>query len=214
MPVITSLDTQKNNPDRVSVSLDGAFAFGASMLLVLGRGLAIGDSLSEADIARLEHDDSAEKAYEVALGQLSYRPRSRREVADYLRRRKVDAEIARVVLDRLQNARLLDDVEFARYWIENRQAFQPRGSKALRMELRQKGISREVIEEALVDMTDEDNTAYQAGLRKMRSFGALDEREFFRKMVGFLQRRGFPYEAAAAATRRLAEEAGREEAEK
>lgn len=203
MPIITSIEQQQRDPERVNVYLDGRFAFGASKMLAVARNLAEGRELSEEEIGDLQHDDAVERAYAAALNFLSYRPRSQREIEDYFRRKKTDSAIAGAVLDRLARSGLVDDHEFARYWVENRQAFRPRGTRALRVEMRQKGLASDVIDGALEGVSDE-TMAYEAGAKKLRAFGSLDEPEFFRKMVGFLQRRGFPYDVAAETTRKLA----------
>jgi regulatory protein len=138
-----------------------------------------------------------------ALNFLSFRPRSRREIEGHLRKKKVEIETAQAAIERLERAGLIDDREFARFWVENRQTFRPRGTRALQAEMRQKGLDSEVIDGALENLGDEEETAYVAGRKKAHSLRAADEGEFFRKMLGFLQRRGFPYAAAAPAAKRL-----------
>jgi regulatory protein len=206
MPVITAIEPQKKDPERVNVFLDGDFGFGATLLTVAARRLAVGHELAEDTIEELKQNDLAERTYGAALNFLSFRPRSRREMQDYFRRRGTDSEIGEQVIARLEGNGLVDDREFARFWVENRQAFRPRGTRALRVELRQKGLEGEVVEEALAGIGDEDVIAREAAVKKLRSFANLDEREFFRRMVGHLQRRGFPYEVGARVTRRLWEE--------
>ncbi len=203
MPAITSIEPQKRNAERVNIYLDGTFAFGAALSLVIARGLHAGLALSAEDLSELQRDDEVERAFGSALNLLSYRPRSRREIEDYFRRRQLDPVVAGAVVDRLERAALLDDREFARFWVENRQQFRPRGTRALRVEMRQKGLDSEIIAEALAQVDDEDESALAAGAKKARSFSALDEREFMRKMVAFLQRRGFPYDVAARSARTL-----------
>lgn len=203
MPIVTSLETQQHDSERVNVYLDGAFAFGASAMVVFARGLRIGQELDEAAMADLLRDDAVERALGAALNFLSFRPRSRREVEDYFRRKKTEPEVAEAVVERLLRGGMLDDREFARYWVENRQTFRPRGGRALRLELRQKGLEREVIDEVLEGAVDEDAAAYEAALKKRRSLEKLDGREFFQKMVAYLQRRGFSYSVAAGAAKKL-----------
>jgi regulatory protein len=203
MRVITDLQTQQQDPNRVNVYLDGAFAFGASKLVTMAHGLSVGQELRDAQMAALLRDDGAERAYNAALNFLSYRPRSRREIETYFRKKKVDSELVPAVLERLERVGLLDDRAFATFWIENRQTFRPRGSWALRAEMRQKGLAAEVIDEALEGVSDEEEAAYEVASKKVRTLFLQDEREFFRKMVGFLQRRGFPYDVAAAVTGRI-----------
>jgi regulatory protein len=200
---ITAIETQRRDPERVNVYLDGEFAFGFSRLVAVSRGLVEGRSLSPAEVEALRAEDDVEKAFNAALNFLSFRPRSRREIEDYFRRRKLEPEVGVAVVERLERIGVLDDREFARFWVENRQTFRPRGTRALKAELRQKGIESEIIDDTLADIGDEEETAYQAGIKKARSYRTADEREFFRKMLGFLQRRGFPYGPAAAASRRI-----------
>jgi regulatory protein len=206
MAVITAVETQKNDSERVSIYLDGKFGFGASQMLALARNLVEGRELSEEDVADLQRDDAVERAYGAALNFLSYRPRSRRELEAYFRQKKTDPDIAAAVLERLERLSLVDDRAFARFWVENRQAFRPRGPRALRAEMRQKGLDSEVIDDALEGLVDEEPIAYEAGLKKAGSLPVADEREFFRKMVGFLQRRGFGYEVSASTARRIYQE--------
>jgi regulatory protein len=206
MPIITSLEQQQGDPERINVYLDGTFAFGAAKLVALSHQLTAGQELSEHEVEELRREDAVERAYAAALNFLSFRPRSRREIEQYFRKKKVDAAIVPPVVERLERLGLVDDHQFARYWVENRQTFRPRGSRALRMELRQKGLEGDIIDDALEGVEeDEERTAYAAGLKKLRAYARLDEREFFSKMATYLQRRGFPYEVAATVVRQLEE---------
>lgn len=213
MPTITRIETQQHDPERVSVYIDGSFAFGASLMLATAHHLVEGRELTDSEIETLRHDDEVERALGAALNFLSFRPRSRREISDYFRRKKTESAIVEAVLARLERLGLIDDREFARFWVENRQTFRPRGTRALKAEMRQKGIEGAVIDEALQDLGDEAEIAYEAGRKKARSYSTTDEREFFRRMLGFLQRRGFPYAAAAPAAHRLYVELTSEEPE-
>jgi regulatory protein len=208
MPVVTAIETQKNNPERVNVYLDGRFAFGASALVIVARHVTLGRELSIEEIESLEGEDSAERAYNAALNFLSYRPRSAREIQDYFRRKAVDPDIVDAVIDRLKRINLVNDDEFARFWVENRQNFRPRGARALRVELRQKGLASETIEDALGSIGDEGDIALGAGRKKMGSYRGLDDRAFLTRMIGFLQRRGFDYGVASRSARSLLEERG------
>lgn len=174
-------------------------------MLVYARKLTEGRALTQLEIEELAHEDILERAYAAALNFLSYRPRSRREVADYFRRKKTDPNVSEAVMERLDRLGVLDDREFARFWLDNRQRFRPRGTRALRVEMRRKGLDTEVIEEALATIDDEYALACEAGARKVRSFESLPEDEFRRKMLAFLQRRGFGYDVAAEATKTLLE---------
>jgi regulatory protein len=187
---ITELRFQKRNKDRVNVYLDGRFAFG--LAAVEAAHLKVGQELSDTDIARLQKQDEIEQAYERALNFLSYRPRSEAEVRRNLRRKDVGDQVIEDVIERLTRAGLLDDGEFARYWVENRVQFKPRGARALRQELWEKGIPDAVIAEAL-ERFDEQNAARRVAQAGARRMARLDPRDFRRKLSAYMARRGFSY---------------------
>lgn len=210
MPVVTGIETQKNRAERVNVYLDGQFAFGASALVAASYHLTPGRELSEAEVEALQADESAEQAYNSALNYLSFRPRSARELQDYFRRKGIAAEPADAALARLRRIGLVDDEAFAKFWIENRQNFRPRGARALRAELYRKGVDRETVDEALETAGDEEQNALNAARKKAGSWRALDEREFAQRLIGFLQRRGFAYAVGARVAQQLLSERGGE----
>ncbi|GAC1473378.1 MAG: RecX family transcriptional regulator [Chloroflexota bacterium] len=209
MPVVTLLEPQRRDPERVNVYLDGEFAFGTSRLIVAAYHLVVGSTLTQEETHALRHDDGVDQAFNAALNLLSYRPRSAGEIRQYFRQKGIDARTAEAALEKLAGIGLVNDHEFARFWIENRTNIRPRGSRAIQAELRQKGLEPEIIEGALAERGDEADLAYTAGLKKLRAYSSYSGKEFTRRMLGFLERRGFAYVSAAAATKRLAEEASR-----
>jgi regulatory protein len=96
------------------------------------------------------------------------------------------------ILSRLRRGNLVNDENFAELWVENRSEFRPRGSRMLRVELRQKGIQDRVISDVLENL-DETELALKAARKKSRRFQHLDWAEFRKKLNGFLARRGFNY---------------------
>jgi len=190
---ITALKYQKRRRDRVSVYLDGRFAFGVPE--IVAARLTVGQSLSEAEIEALCEHGSVEEAYNRALDYLSYRPRSQAEIVSYLHRHDIPDTQVEAVVERLTAAGLVDDEAFAQFWVENRERFRPRGPRALRYELQRKGIGQEAIDQAL-EGVDPSAGAYQAAAKKAQQLRQLDQREFYRKLVDYLARRGFDYDVA------------------
>lgn len=197
---ITSLVAQERNKERVSVFIDGEFAFGLAMIEALK--LRKGQHLSEEEVSRLRALDEIEVAHEAALNFLSYRPRSTDEVRRRLEERKYSLPAVEKVLERLQQAGLLDDEAFARYWVENREQFGPRSARALRQELRQKGVPDSIIVLAL-DGLDEEEAAYRAAGHQARRLTGLDRQAFRKKVGDFLTRRGFSYGVSRDVINRL-----------
>lgn len=190
MSTITALTAQKKHQDRVNVFLDGTFAFG--LPFTTAARLRIGQSLSAAEIEALQQENLLDRAKNTAVRLISYRPRSVVEVQRHLDRKGYDAELITAVVNQLQATELLDDAAFARYWVDQRETFKPRSQMALQQELRQKGVNREDIEAALIDL-DETAAARRAAEKKARRWTALPEQEYRKKLMGFLQRRGFHY---------------------
>ena len=203
MPTITGLQAQGKN--RMKVYLDEEYAF--SLCAAVAMALHVGEAVDNARVAVLQRRDALETAHARALRYLSYRPRSRAEVRSYLREKGYIPETVTQTLERLAKVGLLDDKEFAHFWIENRETFRPKGAVALRYELRQKGISAEIIDSAVSEI-DEETSAMKAGRRTAIRLARTDEQTFRRRLLGFLQRRGFSYDVSCKVTRHLWHEYG------
>lgn len=203
MATITAIKQQKRNPQRVNVYLDGAFAF--PLAKIVAAWLKVGQELSPEKLISLQGQDEIEKAFQRVVHFLSFRPRSQSEVERNLRKHAIPDEIIAKVIERLVAAGLLNDAEFARRWAENRSEFRPRGARALRVELRQKGVSDTSIEEALHGL-DEESLARQAAARKARLLAKLEWPEFRNKLSAYLSRRGFAFDVINQVCREAWEE--------
>lgn len=190
MANISAITLQKRNKERVNIFLDGEYAF--SLAAITAAYLKTGQELSEDKIAELKMEDSYEKAKDSVMRLLGYRPRSVAEVRLKLRQKEYPDLVIERVLERFQELELLSDAAFARYWVDQRETFKPRSAMALRQELMQKGVSRELIDEAIGDL-DETAAAYRAAEKKAARWSTLPKDEFKRKVGSFLQRRGFNY---------------------
>jgi regulatory protein len=187
---ISALKIQKRNKNRVSVYLDGDYVFGLAK--IVAAWLKVGQEISKENIEELKAKDNEEVALQKAGKFLSYRPRSADEVRKNLKKHKFEDEIIEKVIDRMAHGGLVNDVNFAELWVENRSEFRPRGSRLLRMELLKKGITDDVIENATKDL-NEDELAFRAARKQARKYKKLKWQEFRKKMNGFLARRGFDY---------------------
>lgn len=210
MPEITALTVQRRRRNRVNVFLDGEYAF--SLQDTLAATLRLGQELDEQAIAALQQADAVEDAYDRVLNYLSYRPRSTWEVRRYLQKRALSEPAQHAVLQRLTRAGLVNDREFAQFWVENRMAHRPRGRQALRAELRQKGIATDVAESAVADV-DEDAAALVVAEARVGRLSQLDRQTFYQRMYGYLQRRGFSYDVCRRISDRLWEQVAAERAD-
>jgi regulatory protein len=121
-------------------------------------------------------------------------------------------EVLDKVLTRLQELGYLDDAKFAEFWVENRASFAPRGKLLIKQELAKKGVTREVIQEALEKHLPTENEqgesleeeqALAAARKKAATLKAEDWQSFYRKLGGFLQRRGYDFEVTNRITKQL-----------
>jgi regulatory protein len=192
---ITEIEPQQKNPQRVNIYLDREFAFG--LAVVVAAWLRVGQELGDEKIAGLKTQDEIEITYQKALHFLSYRPRSSTEVRQNLSKRGISESLIEETLNRLQSNRQIDDEAFARAWVENRNTFRPRGKPALRMELRRKGLSDEIVQSVLSTQVDEAALAITTARKYARRLVGLEWPEFRQKLSGFLARRGFSYTTLA-----------------
>ena len=190
METITDLQPQKRNKDRLNVYIDGEYAF--SLHINLGAGLKIGQQITLDEVSKIKAEDDISRAKQLSFRYLSYRPRSTAEVRSYLKRKGFDSIVVGNGIGQLRDREYLDDIAFARYWIEQRQTHRPRGAYALRYELLQKGIPAEIIESMVTDVNEKD-AALRAVENRTGRWKNLPKDQYWRKISGFLQRRGFSY---------------------
>jgi regulatory protein len=137
-----------------------------------------------------------EKFYNFALRFLSYRPRSEKEIRDKLRTKQIGPQIIEKIIFKLKEKKFINDEEFARMWIENRNRFKPRSMRLIKLELKQKGISRDLIEK-LVDNSSEDDDLKQAkklAEKKIDKFRKLSKQEIYQKLGRYLAAKGFSWD--------------------
>jgi len=192
MKRITALRLRGGRRKRILVYLDGRYVFGLEAEVVAQQGLAVGQELDSGRLEALSRADAFQRCLNAAHGYLSYRPRSEFELRERLSRRGFDGGSVEAVLARLKEAALVDDVEFAQFWHDNRQTFSPRSGSLTRMELRRKGVAEEVIRRVTGTVSD-DESAYRAALAKARRLPLSDYQTFRRRLGGYLRRRGFGY---------------------
>ena|SRR3990172_5824421 len=127
----------------------------------------------------------------LVIKYLSYRPRSKKEIENYLSRKTSDQTLVDRVISKLESVKLLDDAAFAKWLVESRSRSRPRGARLLKQELKSKGIT--VDDEQI--KVDEVELAAQALQKKLRLWQNLPFREFRVKAGRFLAYRGFSWSA-------------------
>ncbi len=208
MTKITALRVGRGWRKRVNVFLDGKFAFSLEAEVAVKEGLRIGQELSTDEIGAMARSDNFHRCLSAATHYLGYRPRSESELSERLRQRGFDDDCIEVVLTKLKEGGLVDDMAFAQFWRDNRESFNPRSQWLTKLELRQKGVASDIIDKVIDTVNDEDS-AYRVALDKVRNLPLSDYQLFRRRLGGYLKRRGFGYGVINHTVGRLWQEQGR-----
>ncbi|WP_329306254.1 recombination regulator RecX [Streptomyces sp. NBC_01260] len=157
-----------------------------------------------------EPRDPVEQARNICLRLLTGTPRTRKQLADALRKREIPDEAAEEVLSRFEDVGLIDDAAFADAWVESRHHGRGLARRALVRELRTKGVDAAVIDEAVgqLDPDQEEATARELVARKLRSTRGLDRDKRLRRLAGMLARKGYGEGMALRVVRGVLEEEG------
>ncbi|WP_184908357.1 recombination regulator RecX [Streptomyces luteogriseus] len=154
--------------------------------------------------------DPVERARAICLRLLTGTPRTRKQLADALRKRQIPDDAAEEVLSRFEEVGLINDGAFADAWVESRHHGRGLARRALARELRTKGVDSTLIDEAVsqLDSEQEEETARELVARKLRSTRGLDRDKRLRRLAGMLARKGYPEGMALRVVRQALEEEG------
>ena len=154
--------------------------------------------------------DPVERARAICLRLLTGTPRTRKQLADALRKREIPEDVADEVLSRFEEVGLINDSAFADAWVESRHHGRGLARRALAQELRTKGVDSTLIDEAVgqLDSEQEETTARELVARKLRSTRGLDRDKRLRRLAGMLARKGYSEGMALRVVRQALEEEG------
>lgn len=209
MPKITAVQPQKENPHRFNIFLDGKFAFATDEDTLVSLHLFKGKQLSSEDLEKILLETEVNRWMENTYRLFSIRQRSEKEIRDYFRIKNQEFRIKKkeqiadneidLIINKLKQKGLINDEEFAKAWVDARRRSKKKGKFALKQELFQKGIAKEIIEQVInpadgADEVLEQQLAQQALEKKWQIWTTLPYLEKKKKAYEFLMRRGFEYE--------------------
>ena len=206
---ITSIESQKNRPERRNIFADGQFLIGVGAETLIRSGLRRGDEITPQTLSLLQRMEETLGAKAAALRFLTIRPRSEREVRDKLREKEFGPEEIETTIDDLTKARLLDDAEFARAFIRNATAIKPTGAILLKRKLLLLGVKKETVEQALQEElaeADQHGAAAKAAtafLKRARTSRKQENPSRLRvRLTAFLLRRGYTWDIVEHAVKK------------
>ena len=170
--------------------VDGKFSFSLDIAQVVDLGVKVGIKLSAEKLAELRKASEFGKLYQRALEWALVRPRSEKEVRDYLYKKvfekKLDKNYIDLIVSRLKEKKYLDDSVFAKYYVENRFVKKGISRRRLSLELMKKGVAKEIIAEVLDGRNDEEEILKMIAKKRAR----YDDE----KLISYLCRQGFSFE--------------------
>lgn len=191
--IITRLQAQNKT---IALYLDGDFACSLSFETVLKHRLRKGLQITDVQLKQLQSESGLTRWRDKALNFISIRPRSKKELIEYFRRLGADESIRDIIVADLSEKKIIDDLEFTRWFVLQRDQFRPKGRRVLELELRSKGIAPEVIKEAL-NHKDKDSELIQAQTlinKKLKVWSRYPALKLRNKIQGYLIRRGFSFD--------------------
>jgi regulatory protein len=206
---VTAITARAGRPGRFDVIVDGRSVGAVSVDVIERLGLRPGGAFApvraafQAEVALLATSDRA-------VGMLAARGRSRVELRRQLLRKGEPASHVDIVLERLEFAGYLNDLDFARQFARSMAARRGFSRRRIAQELGRRGVARDTAAEAIgavysEDGMDEADALKRVAARKLRSLAGLDIRQRRSRLYGFLARRGYSSDDVRAVVRRLCE---------
>ncbi|HEY5123426.1 MAG TPA: RecX family transcriptional regulator [Ignavibacteria bacterium] len=195
--LITKIEKQKKRRGRYSIFLDNEFGFGITDNTLLKFGLRKNDELTEQKIDEIKNYDEFDYAKKYSFDLLSRSPKSEKEIRTKLKQKKItDSNIIKVI-DALKELKFLDDVNYAKLFVESKLRNNPAGKVVIKNKLREKGIGKELIEESIENFYDdavEEKKAESILLKYMKKKTGDDYYTLKRKCFQHLVSKGFDFD--------------------
>lgn len=203
---VTDVSPQKNNSMRVSVFVDGEYRFSLDTAEAVLKGIKVGKELSSKDIKNLLMDSEFSKARDYALNILSIKSISSSELLEKIMKKGYDEIIGCEVINELTDLGYIDDEAYANLFLEycTEKIW---GKKKIRFEMKQKGLSDEIIENVLLGFSDDDQLENMVEIINSK-YGHEDisDIKIKNRIISYFVSRGFDFSKADAAIKLASEE--------
>lgn len=191
---ITNIELQKNKK-RYNIYIDNEFAFGITDELKFKYGLHIDDEIEQDFIDEVLKAEEQAKVTNYAIKLLSYNSKTEKGMYDSLKKKGYDEALIEKTINYLKDKRYIDDLEYAKLFIKDRTNVNRYGPNRIKFDLLKKGISNEIIESTLVIEPDEEyESGYELANKRVKRYEGQDKYAVYRKLGGFLQRKGYSYD--------------------
>lgn len=205
--VVTAMIPQKKDAAKYNIFVDGTFAFALSMQDIQYFKLKEGAQIAQQTYDFIQENLIYIKAQDIALHYLGYQMRTQAQVRKKLEDKGFAEPVVERVLAFLCKYGYCDDMAYAKSYIRQCQKLRPKGAYVLKMELRQRGVAQDIVEQAMqeAEICEAEDAAYWIRKKVKGNINDLEEKEK-RRLYGFLQRKGYRWDVIAEAIRLLQEE--------
>jgi regulatory protein len=172
-----------SNGDSLRVSED---------LLVRFR-LLKGKEVTEEMLAEIQKSAGYDIGLQQAMNYISFQLRSEKEVRTYLKDKEINLEDRHLVVKRLKEMNLIDDRSYGESYLRTQIRLGDKGPTVISQQLKQKGLSEEIIQEVLPLYTEEQqfDVGYHTAEKALRRFKGKSHKEMMQKLSMHLMQKGF-----------------------
>ena len=187
MGIITEIKFQKKNKKRVSVYVDGEFVTGLESIIVATKGIKVGDYASEQELIALAFESQKSEAFDKAIKYISASMRTEKEVRDNLIKKEYPKAVVDYAISKLKEYGYLNDEAYLSAYIKT--YAEVRGVNRIKMELLNKGVDKELVENALEELDDQSEAAKRTAEKYIRTHKNANRQ----KLMQHLYSKGFTY---------------------
>lgn len=205
MNIITKIEVQKRNKERVNIYIDNEYSFSLSAELVYKEGLKANEKIDVEKIESIAKEDNYLKCKNAALRIVEKSYKSEKELKDKLLLKGYDNSTIDKTLNFLKEYNFLSDTNYVKMYVKDRSRLQ--GKKKIKYDLIKKGINDNLIEKEIssIDEEEEREVAYNMGLKK---YNVLSKREsdkykLSQKLYRFLLSKGYDYDIVSYVVKRV-----------
>ena len=210
--LVTAITQQKKDETRYNVFINGEYAFALPMQDILYFKLKEGREVPEETVEYIQNSLIYIKAQDTALHYIGYKMRTVKEIRIKLAEKEFSEEVIEKVITFLEKYGYADDREYCRKYIKEKLRMKPKSGYALKIELKQRGISSRIIEEVMAETeVDEEGDAFRWLERKSRGIWPPQDDKQKKKLYDFLLRKGYSYDIIGEAFRQMDEAYGGED---
>ena len=190
MPIITALEVQKKNKDRVNVFVDDKFFCGLTLDAVVRDRLSVGMNIGEADLSALQNKSEETDFFTRALNYVLKSPKTEKQVRDYLYRKQCASGTIHHVIDRLKALNYINDANYAQMFTESKQT--KLGVRAIKNKLYARGIASDTVNAAAIEIAGQTELVHALAAKYMRNRDS--DTKTIAKLFRFLAAKGFDYD--------------------